>query len=49
MDASHSLPAWKDKILFTPGPLTTSKTVKQAMLTDIGSWDYELRPGLYIR
>lgn len=43
MDASHTLPPWKDKILFTPGPLTTSKLVKQAMLTDIGSWDYELR------
>jgi 2-aminoethylphosphonate-pyruvate transaminase len=28
-----------DKILFTPGPLTTSLTVKQAMLHDIGSRD----------
>jgi 2-aminoethylphosphonate-pyruvate transaminase len=28
-----------DKLLFTPGPLTTSATVKQAMLTDVGSRD----------
>ncbi|NOZ40140.1 MAG: 2-aminoethylphosphonate--pyruvate transaminase [Planctomycetes bacterium] len=28
-----------DKLLFTPGPLTTSKTVKQAMLRDLGSRD----------
>lgn len=27
------------KLLFTPGPLTTSDTVKQAMLTDMGSRD----------
>ena len=32
---------WKDKILFTPGPLTTSRTVKQAMLRDLGSRDHE--------
>ncbi len=31
--------AWKDKALFTPGPLTTSPTVKQAMLRDLGSRD----------
>jgi 2-aminoethylphosphonate-pyruvate transaminase len=31
--------ASKDKILFTPGPLTTSRTVKQAMLQDLGSRD----------
>ncbi|RJP28557.1 MAG: 2-aminoethylphosphonate--pyruvate transaminase [Candidatus Omnitrophota bacterium] len=31
----------KDKILFTPGPLTTSRTVKQAMLRDLGSRDFE--------
>ena len=31
----------KDKILFTPGPLTTSHTVKQAMLRDLGSRDIE--------
>ncbi len=32
---------WKDKVLFTPGPLTTSRTVKQAMLRDLGSRDSE--------
>lgn len=32
---------WKDKALFTPGPLTTSRTVKQAMLRDLGSRDVE--------
>lgn len=31
----------KDKLLFTPGPLTTSMTVKQAMLRDLGSRDTE--------
>ncbi|MBN1639224.1 MAG: 2-aminoethylphosphonate--pyruvate transaminase [Ignavibacteriales bacterium] len=31
----------KDKTLFTPGPLTTSRTVKQAMLRDLGSRDKE--------
>ena len=31
----------KDKPLFTPGPLTTSPTVKQAMLRDLGSRDIE--------
>ncbi len=31
----------KDKPLFTPGPLTTSATVKQAMLRDLGSRDGE--------
>ena len=35
------LPGSKDKILFTPGPLTTSRTVKQAMLRDLGSRDFE--------
>ncbi len=34
-----ALPSWKDKPLFTPGPLTTSATVKQAMLRDLGSRD----------
>jgi len=28
-----------DKLLFTPGPLTTSEAVKQAMLHDLGSRD----------
>jgi 2-aminoethylphosphonate-pyruvate transaminase len=31
----------KDKLLFTPGPLTTSDAVKQAMLRDLGSRDFE--------
>lgn len=30
-----------DKLLFTPGPLTTSAKVKQAMLHDAGSWHFE--------
>lgn len=33
--------ALKDNLLFTPGPLTTSPTVKQAMLRDLGSRDIE--------
>ncbi|RPH61416.1 MAG: 2-aminoethylphosphonate--pyruvate transaminase [Chloroflexi bacterium] len=36
-----TLSPWKDKALFTPGPLTTSLTVKQAMLRDLGSRDTE--------
>ena len=36
---NHTLTLWKDKILFTPGPLTTSPTTKQAMLRDLGSRD----------
>ena len=31
----------ESKLLFTPGPLTTSSTVKQAMLRDLGSRDFE--------
>jgi 2-aminoethylphosphonate-pyruvate transaminase len=31
----------KDKLLFTPGPLTTSDAVKEAMLRDVGSRDAE--------
>ena len=30
------------RILLTPGPLTTTKSVKEAMLKDIGSWDADL-------
>lgn len=30
-----------DNLLFTPGPLTTSPTVKRAMLRDLGSRDFE--------
>ncbi len=29
----------KPYILLTPGPLTTSQTVKEAMLTDWCTWD----------
>ena len=29
----------KPYILLTPGPLTTSETVKEAMLTDWCTWD----------
>jgi 2-aminoethylphosphonate-pyruvate transaminase len=36
-----SLPGSRDKLLFTPGPLTTSLSVKQAMLHDAGSWHFE--------
>lgn len=34
-------PPARDKLLFTPGPLTTSLSVKQAMLHDAGSWHFE--------
>lgn len=37
----NDLPSANDKPLFTPGPLTTSRTVKQAMLRDLGSRDGE--------
>lgn len=42
MSQEHRIPGWKDKALFTPGPLTTSRRVKQAMLRDVGSRDEEL-------
>ncbi|MBN8248941.1 MAG: 2-aminoethylphosphonate--pyruvate transaminase [Verrucomicrobia bacterium] len=35
------LPSSRDALLFTPGPLTTSLSVKQAMLHDAGSWHWE--------
>jgi 2-aminoethylphosphonate-pyruvate transaminase len=34
-------PPARDKLLFTPGPLTTSLSVKEAMLHDAGSWHFE--------
>lgn len=34
-------PEYRDKLLFTPGPLTTSPTIKRAMLRDLGSRDDE--------
>lgn len=40
----NMLPGWKDKALYTPGPLTTSASIKQAMLRDLGS-----RDGAFIR
>ena len=41
MTDSPNIPAATDKPLFTPGPLTTSRTVKEAMLRDLGSRDSE--------
>jgi 2-aminoethylphosphonate-pyruvate transaminase len=41
MSAIPALPTPKDKLLYTPGPLTTSLSVKQAMLHDAGSWHWE--------
>jgi 2-aminoethylphosphonate-pyruvate transaminase len=38
---TSNLPTSRDKLLFTPGPLTTSLSVKQAMLHDAGSWHFE--------
>src|SRR2546426_3500289 len=40
-NVQQSIPTAKDKLLFTPGPLTTSLSVKQAMLHDAGSWHFE--------
>ncbi|MCZ6557079.1 MAG: 2-aminoethylphosphonate--pyruvate transaminase, partial [SAR324 cluster bacterium] len=36
---SPKLSGWRDKALYTPGPLSTSQTVKQAMQRDLGSRD----------
>ena len=41
MNNRIEITGWKDKIMFTPGPLTTSRTVKQAMLQDLGSRDFK--------
>src|ERR1043165_4182412 len=41
MKPESSVPFARDKLLFTPGPLTTSLSVKQAMLHDAGSWHSE--------
>lgn len=41
LPAEPQIPAARDKLLFTPGPLTTSLSVKQAMLHDAGSWHFE--------
>ena len=32
-----------EKYLLTPGPLTTSKLTKEAMLRDVGSWDSDFK------
>ena len=37
----HTVSGRRDALLFTPGPLTTSAAVKQAMLRDLGSRDEE--------
>ena len=39
MQFTQNIPGSKDNLLFTPGPLTTSREVKQAMLRDLGSRD----------
>lgn len=41
MKQERQIADWKDKLLFTPGPLTTSRTTKLAMLRDLGSRDAE--------
>ena len=41
MQPNSSIPPAKDPVLFTPGPLTTSLSVKQAMLHDAGSWHWD--------
>ncbi len=38
---NQTIPGYRDKPLFTPGPLSTSYTIKQAMLRDLGSRDFE--------
>jgi 2-aminoethylphosphonate-pyruvate transaminase len=41
--APFPAPALGEPYLLTPGPLTTSYAVKQAMLRDWGSWDGDFR------
>ena len=41
MNTNYRPPPARDHLLFTPGPLTTSRTVKLAMLRDVGTWDRE--------
>ena len=43
MHPENYIPPARDRALFTPGPLTTSWTVKAAMLRDLGSRDVEFR------
>ena len=42
-DAPFSAPHLGEPFLLTPGPLTTSRAVKEAMLRDWGSWDEDFR------
>jgi len=42
-DTPLPAPALGEPYLLTPGPLTTSSAVKQAMLRDWGSWDDDFR------
>lgn len=42
-DDGFEAPALGEPYLLTPGPLTTSYAVKQAMLRDWGSWDADFR------
>ena len=37
------MPVNIEKYLLTPGPLTTSKLTKEAMLRDVGSWDSDFK------
>lgn len=41
MSPPAPFPPARDALLFTPGPLTTSLSVKRAMLHDAGSWHFE--------
>ena len=41
MDGKREIASYKDKTLFTPGPLSTSLSVKLAMSRDLGSRDFE--------
>ena len=35
------IPSWRDKDLFTPGPINTTGPTKQAILRDLGTRDAE--------
>jgi len=50
MENGRQISSWKQQVLFTPGPLTTSTTVKQAMLRDVGHRDSEFIEAIsYVR
>lgn len=42
-DGAFAAPEMGEPYLLTPGPLTTAREVKQAMLCDWGSWDSDFR------